>query len=366
MLAWVMNDAGLSLDDLARVTGRPASLVEAWLAGEARPQKGDAEKIARSVRRSIQFLLLPEPPETSPLTARFRAAIAGQSADPVAERAALREAQRIQQIARWGADEAGLAASTLPPRQGSIDDYAATIRQFIGWRTDSQFSASKTATFKAIRAAVEARGIVVLLRPMGAGNCRGFSLPDERAPLIAINADYRLPALRTYTLLHELAHLAAGTIALCHDEDTTEERWCNAFAASFLMPEESVRSYFDYHQWTSVTLEQVPDRIRLTSNRYSASWQSVAIRLRALGLAQQDVVDHVFRRSGEYDDAGGWAPPGSRTRPVIRLEEYGTTFTRAVIDLRRAERLSELDARRYLKVNGTELGQMRLLISGAA
>jgi len=240
------------------------------------------------------------------------------------------------------------------------------MREFLGWNTrrDQINSSSKSATFKSLRQRVESLDIVVVYLDMGEGNCRGFSLADKAAPLIAINSVYSNAALKSFTLLHELGHLANGTGAVCHFEDTAEERWCDRFASAFLLPEQEVREYFEYKQWNNVTIGNYRDRVRLTSGRFKASWKSVALRLKEMGLADQDVVDVVFSGTDDMQERGGFNPNGGRRTPEIRLDSFGTTFTRSVLTLHENESLSEFDTRRYLNVNASQLQVMRSLLAG--
>jgi Zn-dependent peptidase ImmA (M78 family) len=365
VLRWALEDAELTMEHVTAITGKGVDEVAAWLAGEQAPHKGDLTRIAARVGRSMQFFFLPTPPEPSFNTVRFRGAISGDSVDPAQELKAVRQATTIQDITRWSAQAHAAEAFTIPIPASSPEDYAQTLLGTLHWSTSTQIQAtSKSAIFKQLRTLIESLGVAVLYIDAGIGNCRGFSLPDAFAPLIAINSAYTLASLKTFTLLHELGHLAHGEAAVCHDPASDTEQWCDKFAAAFLMPEAQVRRYFSYKGWTSVSVSEIADRIRLVSNRFKASWQAVAIRLRELQLVDQSVVDHIFANSGEV--AGGFNPDGGRTRPVIRLDEYGETFTRAILDLRGRQQISEFDARQQLRVNGNELNQIRLLATGAA
>jgi Zn-dependent peptidase ImmA (M78 family) len=366
VLEWALADSGVSYTEAALLTGRSVEEVEKWLRPDgARPYKGDIEKLARRLGRSTQFFFLPEPPQTSPSTVQFRGAIEGQSDNPAAELKAVRRAAAIQKLARWSAEVRDLPPVLLPIAVPDPIKYANVMREHLGWTyKDQTLATSKSAAYKDLRSRIEQLGVAVLYLDAGKGNCRGFSTPDDLAPVIALNSAYNLASLKSYTLLHELAHLAQGTAAVCHTPNSDLEKWCDEFASAFLLPEQHLRDYFEYKGWSNVSVGQIDERVRLISNRYRASWQAVVVRLRQLGLAAQEVVDKVFDHSNE--DSSGFSPDGGRTRPTIRLDEYGSTFTRAVIELRQGSRLSEFDARQQLGVNRSEFEQLRTLVSGAA
>lgn len=367
MLDWVLRDADLSVSDVAMLTNRSEAVVQAWLSGGALPTKGDVVSIAKRAGRSLHFFMLPNPPASSPVVVRFRSAIDASSADPRLERTAIRAAQRNQKIARWAAEQNEAPAVALPGRSGPAESYAAEIAKLLKWtKKDLHAAKSKTAVFRDLRARVEALGIVVIVTSMGRDNCRGFSLSDERAPLIAINSDYIGPSVKSFTLMHELGHLSNRDTAICHDGDSVEEKWCNSFAANFILPTGPVEDYFRFKRWTEVDEDDWHEQIRLTSNYFRVSWRAVAIKLRDMGLSTQSVVDEVFNSDAEFANGTGFADGSDRTRPKLRLDEFGSTFTRAVIDLRDAARLSEIDARRFLGVNGTELRTLHSLLDGAA
>ncbi|MDR1546736.1 MAG: ImmA/IrrE family metallo-endopeptidase [Deltaproteobacteria bacterium] len=76
---------------------------------------------------------------------------------------------------------------------------------------------------------------------------RAFTLIDEYAPLIFINAKDST-AGRIFSLIHELVHLGLGINSLFYDDRTSDingytgtERICNAVAAEILVPIESFK-----------------------------------------------------------------------------------------------------------------------------
>ncbi|GAA3300247.1 ImmA/IrrE family metallo-endopeptidase [Glutamicibacter nicotianae] len=366
ILSWAIDNADVSLERVCIATGRELEIVQSWISGDTEPTKGDVQKIGRLLGRSLQFFFLSKPPEESPAVARFRSAIDGSSLDPTQELNAIRRASRLQRIARAGLETHNEDAVSLPRITSNPNNYAAIMREFLGWdtRRDQIATTSKSATFKSLRRRIESLDIVVVYLDMGEGNCRGFSLTDKVAPLIAINSAYSNAALKSFTLLHELGHLAKGSGSVCHFEDTAEERWCDRFASAFLLPEQEVLEYFSYKQWNRVTTDNYRDRVRLTSGRFKASWKSVALRLKELGLADQNVVDVVFSGTDDMQERAGFNPNGGRRTPEIRLDYFGRTFTRSVLNLYDHDSLSEFDTRRYLNVNSSELQAVRSLLAG--
>ena len=89
---------------------------------------------------------------------------------------------------------------------------------------------------KTVRARLEDRGVLALQLSIGEDGCRGFSFHDDLKPLIAVNTAYTAPA-RLFSYLHEVGHLMRQSDAICIGyAQTAAERWCERFAASFLLP----------------------------------------------------------------------------------------------------------------------------------
>ena len=89
----------------------------------------------------------------------------------------------------------------------------------------------------------------MFLYPIGEDACRGFSLWDSLAPVIAVNTAWNEEA-RIFTLFHEFGHILTRSSSACVEVGSTRtltgtedpaERWCERFAASLLMPDDDVR-----------------------------------------------------------------------------------------------------------------------------
>lgn len=364
VLRWAVEEAGYDVEALAVATKRSSEVVENWLEGKKSPHKGDLDKIAKLLGRNPYFFFRAKPPEVVPIVAKFRKSIEEQAVQPAEELKELRRARSVQKVADWAAQESNTRA-LLPPIGKSPEATAHDFRNALEYRISDQVRASsKSAVFREIRQQIENLGIVVLLRNAGSSNFRGFSLPHARVPLIYINAAYNLPTLRTFTLLHEVAHLIRDEETVCHDHNDADEAWCNRFAAATLMPEGHLKAYlnnknFDY-------LDGNLDAVRLISNRYGVSWAAVAIRLKSLDLATQNLVDLVEQTRGEFSDKKSGFSTVKQTVSVRRQAEFGATYPRLLIDAMEHGRLSALDAARYLRADGSQLQELATVLKKGA
>ena len=362
LLRWALNEADSSIEDLGAATQRDAGTVAGWLDGTASPTRGDLRGISNRLGRSLYFFFLPEPPRSSGVQAWYRDAIQGVPRDETQELNEVRLARRRQAIARWALEREGATSGLLLPRLtgNSLRD-VSDLQRALDWdlRADQIRAASKGAVFRDLRARLESTGLMVQLRSIGEGNCRGFSLQDPVAPLIVINASQTLPTVRTFSLLHELAHITSGQEGVCYERDSAEETRCNRFAASFLIPEADLRAYISKKDWADFPDGDL-DRVRLIANRYQASWFSVGVRLRELGLAPQSLVESIRARYNEERAAHkGYSRPGEPyTRELRRLDEFGQSFTETLLRAREQGGFTELEARKQLRVTGEELDKI--------
>lgn len=358
ILAWALRDSGRTLDDVEIATNRPREEIERWFARSSEPYLGDLRKVGALLGRSPYFFALPKPPKSRTYAGRFRTAIDAQVGpdERALEIDALRWAQRHQDLCKslLTADDFNVPFST----EGEAADVAERARTWLAWDTSIQVRAtSKTASFRALRAAIEQRQIVVTLTSAHTSRFCGFSLPDSLLPLIYVNKDYDLASVRSFTLLHELAHVLRSQRRVCYGGDVGAERWCNQFATAFLMPAEEVATYFRNRR-LAFSSNADTEPVRLVANRYKTSWHSAAIRLEELHLAPSGIADYVKQNRPEPKDTG-FNPEGGKRTPALRVDEYGGTLLRIVSAGLDSGKYHSLDARRLLRVNGPQLDEIR-------
>jgi Zn-dependent peptidase ImmA (M78 family)/transcriptional regulator with XRE-family HTH domain len=360
VLRWAIDQAGMSSEQFAAAVGEDSSEVEGWLNGDDKPNKGQLERTAKALHRPPQVFFLPAPPTAEDFPVRRRSAIGGSTDADGSELAAFRRANRVQGLSKWilesttSSEERTAARVAFPPVDSSPETFSAQMRSWLEWDTVKQVKqTSKAAVFNLLRAALEDAGIVTLLSNYGKEAGQGFSLPDADAPLIFVNSAYDLSSVRTYTLLHELAHLARGDSSLHHGANLRIERYCERFAAAFLMPSKHLASYLSKGVVAKYDKND-PERVRLVSNRYRCSWKSAELRLIELGFADKSLS---LKMGNEVKEGGG---PGAepQTTDIRRIAEFGTNFARLVKEARDQNLIAQLDAMRYLRVNSDQLASV--------
>lgn len=139
----------------------------------------------------------------------------------------------------------------------------------------------------------------------------GAAITDRAFPLIFLNAGQ--PTARAmFTLAHELGHVLAGTLdPLIVDTTLTahgnpQERFANAFAASFLMPEQDVHDHIDKYGRGADSLAQM-------MLDFGVSFQSLVYRLHSLRIVNAQGRDRLHEV--------GWSGLFSRIDDPLRREE---------------------------------------------
>lgn len=256
LLRWAHERAGISQ---SKLEGRFPKL-RAWETGDTQPTLKQVEAFARAVRVPVGYLFLSRPPEESVPIPDSRT-IAGQAvARPSPD--LLDTIYACQERQSWYMDFAratgqrplAFIGSASPEMQTGM--VASQMRETLNFPMSARRRCGtwEDALRLLIRQA-EMAGILVMgsgivgsnsHRRLDPDEFRGFALPDTLAPLVFVNgADTR--AAQIFTLSHELAHLWLGAAALSDigarpaEGARSEEVWCNAVAAEFLVPLEALR-----------------------------------------------------------------------------------------------------------------------------
>jgi Zn-dependent peptidase ImmA (M78 family) len=366
VLDWAIGEAGFTPETLAQRLKVEPVVVRTWLAGTAQPGSTEFGSLAKALGRPRSFFFLPSPPPRHQVPVTFRSAPGSSMRDLIpAEAAAVRQARRLQRITRWARQATGEAAPVLPAILGDVQPEAAAerLRAFLGWSLLRQTeAASPTAVTKDLRQTLEEHGVIAMQQALGEKGCRGFSLSDPLTPALAVNSAYTTEA-RTYSYVHELGHLVRRDDAICTgSSDQGLERWCEEFAAAFLLPRHELLAFANevVGRGKPVT---TPSQVTRIANRFRVSRLATVTGLQQYGRASQLLWNEIKQQSDIKRKQGGGPTGEPQTSPVIRLREWGRTPTRLLLDAADQGALSRPDLLEHLDLSSAQVDDVRRMLS---
>ena len=360
VLRWAMNESGRSDSEFAQKVGADPGTVQAWIDGKTQPTKTQFNKIVSTLRRPSAAFFLPEPPQHLNLPPPLRHSVGARNRELNAqELREIRWARRLQQLVAHLREEDGTGVPQLP--RFTPADAPSRAARSLRNRLDVPLARqtqwpTPSAAFSGWREAVEDSGVLVLLLQLGPDAIRGFALWNDAAPLVAVNTTF-IPQARAFTLFHEIGHLLLRQDAASDEHigrsarlatGYTAERWCERTAAAVLLPAPAVRAAVP----TGVSEDEAYEHARRLASRFKVSVRAAAIRLTELGLASNDLYALVVSRSGQLDRPKRSGGGGGRSAAQARIAQVGRAAARRIVDAVAANRLSERDARDYLRLGG--------------
>jgi Zn-dependent peptidase ImmA (M78 family)/transcriptional regulator with XRE-family HTH domain len=344
LMAWARETAGLSLEEAAAKLGlkdtTKATAAEKLMQAEAgsRPvSQGTLQTTASVYRRPLVTFYLPQPPSRGERGEDFRTPAGGGGASPREEAmldALVRDVRGRQQLLREVVleDDDTRPLSFVASCQVSdgAAGVAAKIRAVLGVNIEDQRRPKDAgALFVLLRAAAERAGVYVLLlgdlgsyhSDIGEDVFRGIALADDITPFVVIN-DNDAQAARSFTLLHELAHLWVGASGVSGPlrgaAGNAVERFCNAVASEFLLPPGAIEKLTATSGADFGSAMVLTDQIAQTWN---VSQGAVTYRLLVNGWISDEVAGDLFRAFSTR-----WRAQKERDRETREPEEGGPNF----------------------------------------
>lgn len=293
VLRWARERNGFQPETLAAKVGVQTARVLEW-ERSGRISVAQADRLAQRTHTPIGYLYLSEPPDDSLPIPDFRAPD-GKPRRPspdllqTVNLMARRQAWLREELVEDGVDPlpfVGCCDAGSEPAAAS-----AAMREHLdlepGWATAQN---SWAGALRHLRERSEAHGILVVFngivgnnthRKLDPNEFQGFALVDNYAPLIFINgADFK--AAQMFTLAHELAHVFVGTEGVSSFDDLgpqrhPTERFCNAAAAEFLVPEKDLVACWKRVGTISDSLQAVASRFKVSM--LVAAWRTLDLEL---------------------------------------------------------------------------------------
>jgi len=372
LLIWAREQSGYPAELIAKRLGVSVARLEAWELGRRKPTVRQIQELARRYRRPFGVFFLPQPPSVPPLASEYRRLPGVDAGAESPEfRLAIRVMAQRRQTSLELADELGASIPVFSISARLSQGPRAVgqrLREVVGPSVDEQFAwRDDWQAWRSWRSSVEAAGIMVSQFPkVPLDQARGVSLLELPLPVIGINSREQSPAARSFTLLHELVHIA---LALGHDERVAlqetrnerewmaVERFAEEAASEALVPEATLNEVLsnaarDAHWWDIAEVRKLASKFRVTP-------LAMATRLRIAGVLTWDE----YRRWREaWDGYVATLKPrkGGPTSPVDKsLGRNGRPFAQLVLEAFDANRITAVDASRHLDLRFDHFDDLR-------
>jgi Zn-dependent peptidase ImmA (M78 family) len=362
----------VSLETAANRAGVSVERLASWEeGGDDKPTLAKMRELAKLYRRPLAVFYLPTPPRGFSAMHDFRRTADGPLPQSPELRLAIRKARDRRDIAielLTDRDEP-IPTFSIGEAPEDAEEAGARIRSALGVAVHEQATwKDPGAALKGWREATERIGVLVfqMLR-VELEEARGFSIADLPLPVVSVNIKDSANG-RTFTLLHELAHLLRRTDGLCdlHDEgaaaQAVAEQYCNRAAAAALMPREVVLAddTVRAHGAAAANGSWGDNELRLVARRFAgASQEAVIRRLMDLGLSSQAFYR---RKRAELADVyrlrvvkpEGFVPPHR-----LSLLSAGPVYTSLIVDAYDRRQITASDAADFLDVRVKHLAEAR-------
>jgi len=359
LLHWARERARLSIFELADGLPVKPEKLQAWEAGQAFPTFRQAQKLATLTRVPFGFLFLHEPPQETLPIPDLRTIGSDPITNPSIDlldtirQAMNKQAWYVEYLKEH--DQSPLSFVGKFTVDTPIGEVVSNIRQELSFGKVVDRGSWEEYFGRLIDSAEQA-GILVMRsgivgnnthRKLNIGEFRGFAISDAIAPLIFVNsAD--APTARLFTLVHELAHLWIGSSGISNLDvinARVEERFCNAVAGEFLVPEELFHQHWKTEQDWHLSIAEL-------AAVFHVSKLVIARRARDLGkITLKDYADYYRDELDNFRKREGAGGDYYRTAGAKNSER----FSRAVVTEAFSGRLLLRDAGKLLGVNPSKV-----------
>jgi Zn-dependent peptidase ImmA (M78 family) len=154
---------------------------------------------------------------------------------------------------------------------------------------------------------------------------RGICIHADVLPVVIFGNES--PAAQAFTLAHELAHIIlgeSGIIGPVRRNSSVTEKWCDQFAASFLMPKEMMRDHVG--PMPNSPADSIDDdELAKHAKFFSVSRHAMLIRLVHLGYVKESFYWTNKKSAFDIEEA--------KHKQFGRAEYYGTRYRNTLGDL---------------------------------
>jgi len=298
ILDWVVKQTASDV-----VLPKTLPMIKEWQKGIKTPTYNQIKAVSRDTRIPLGYFFLKTPPEEKIKLLEYRTVKNQEFEQP--SRDLVDTIEEMERIIEWTNDNLKAEGADMNPVVGKlkkvtdVNAIARYIRNVLGledrWYEESQ---NPGDSFRKLRSVISATGTIVMMngivrgnthRPLDVDEFRAFTIIDDYAPLIFINANDSING-RLFSLLHEFVHICLGVNDLFNDRYGTGinvssvEITCNAVAAEILVPNKFFLSAWKKSERDGVSLD---NRIMRLARFFSCG--PVVIARKALDAKKIDI-----------------------------------------------------------------------------
>jgi Zn-dependent peptidase ImmA (M78 family)/transcriptional regulator with XRE-family HTH domain len=371
LLTWARQESGYDPAGVAKRLQVKEERLLAWESGERQPTLKQVENLARVFHRPLSVFFMPQPPHLPPLAAEYRRLPGIEAGHETPEfRLAIRQMVTRRENTLNLMGELGDPITDFDLRAHLRErppDVGQRLREATGVDVAMQLGwPNEWIAWAAWRAAIERLGVLVFqFGRVKVEETRGVALLRSPLPAVGVNTK-EIPEAKTYTLLHEIVHLmlVAGneeTSALKEKRSEAEwskvERFAEIAASHALVPEESLHATVRQLGLSGGTWDI--GRVRRVAKQFKITPSATATRLRESGFMTWEIYD---RWRSEWDTYVATLPPrrgGIATPAQKAINKAGRPFAQLVLEALSANRLTAVDAARYLDLRFEHFDKLR-------
>ena len=371
VLTWARQESGYPPEPVAKRLNVKLERLLAWERGDLKPTVRQTQDLAKFYHWPFGVFFLPEHPTLPPLAAEYRRLPGVRPGVESPEfRLALRVMSQRREVALELSEELGARVedfSFTAHLSESTAAVGARLREALGITADEQRGwTSDWQAWRRWREAVETAGVLVFQFPkVSLAQARGVTLFKFPLPAIGINSKESSPGARSFTLLHELTHLALALgneerAALGETRDDASwlevERFAEEAASAALIPQEMLSSILQ-------KMDVSPDAwdissMRSLAGKFNITPLAMATRLRTAGALSWEGYNRWKLEWNQYvgtlPKRKGFASPVGKT-----LGRSGRSFVQLVLEALDMNRITAVQASRYLDLRFNHFDKLR-------
>ncbi len=352
LLVWARDRAKVKIDEAAKAAGVTVERIEQWEKGTDAPTLGQLRSLAKKYHFPLAVFYLSEPPADFAPLRDFRC-LPDIEHQTISANLALhiRNAHERRELALELYEDLRNTPTPFPLKATLQDDpetVGQAIRDFLNIDDESQKKEARQGrSFDFWRRKMEERGLLVFVvsgphYSVDLQEMRGFAIAKPDLPVIVINGKDYSQGGKAFTLLHDLTHIILGESAISNGateelgvtpEDQKIERFCDAVAASALMPRRLMFSFPQVAQtgaraWTD-------DELRTIARSIGVSRHALLLRFVTLKRATWDFYrtqrarfEEETRKAAQKE---GPKKPIPIKRSIMLMSWNGRGYTRLVL-----------------------------------